>query len=107
MLSATHPKSQRCFELVGFAVLLKHPASKKHWQPCNLPRGRYYVLVCWIQDDDTGKFGQTMNSCVSVSVRRLRIALRARPNAQTQKALDEVKDWLARRDVFSLYPEYV
>ncbi|CAK9046827.1 unnamed protein product [Durusdinium trenchii] len=34
-------------------------------------------------------------------------ALRARPNAQTQKALDEVKDWLPRRDVFSLYPEYV
>ncbi len=58
------------------------------------------VEALWVMKEDNNEIMKDAGRCFLK-------ALKARPNTQTQKMLNEVKDWLAQRDVFTLYPEYV
>ncbi|CAJ1392798.1 unnamed protein product [Effrenium voratum] len=58
------------------------------------------VEAMWVMKEDNNEIMKDAGRCFLK-------AMKARPNPQTQKMLDEVKDFLAQRDVFSLYPEYV
>ena len=58
------------------------------------------VEALWVMKEDNNEVMKDAGRCFLK-------ALKSRPNAQTEKMLQEVKDWLAQRDVFTLYPEYV
>jgi hypothetical protein len=58
------------------------------------------VEALWVMKEDNNEIMKDAGRCFLK-------ALKSRPNAQTEKMLQEVKDWLAQRDVFTLYPEYV
>mmetsp|Transcript_1094 Transcript_1094/g.2063 ORF Transcript_1094/g.2063 Transcript_1094/m.2063 type:complete len:202 (+) Transcript_1094:69-674(+) len=58
------------------------------------------VEAMWMMPDDNNEVMKDAGRCFLKS-------LKARPSAASQKMLDEVKAWLAERNVTTLYPEYI